>query len=312
MSYYPNYLTDLMRKKLASIASTARLHFSDLLVIPGSRAFFLCRDGTLSRDIPAMLRGKGIETVYVSGYYEGSATPDRIAMLERAIDEPEHVNTDFQPRVINLVFQEWFLRHDTSPRPFLLGLAAFSLVYLLFLKREEFVLFSTGFATMGAEMLVVFSFQVLHGYVYLKIGAIVTAFLAGLLPGAVAGALHRDRTGGKLLAADLMLVLLLVVFYAWIRFLGGPLHTAWFLAYGFLLSFFCGFQFPSATELIGEDRSPAAGCLAADLTGAAIGTLVTGAILIPLMGLQTAAFVLILAKISSNMMLLFRRPSGGL
>ncbi|MFO7784154.1 MAG: hypothetical protein ACQET7_05120 [Thermodesulfobacteriota bacterium] len=309
LEYYPNHLTDLMRKKISSIAGTAGLHFSDVLVIPGTRAFFLCGNGPLSRDIPDILHSKSIETVYISGYYSGNATEDRVAMLESAIHEHEHVNTDFQPTVINLVFLEWFLRHGSSPRPFLLGLAVFTLLYLVFLKREEFVLFSTGFAAMGAEMLVIFSFQVLHGYVYLKIGAIVTAFLAGLLPGAVFGTMLRDRGGGKLLAADLMMVLFLAAFYAWIRFLGGAIHSSWFLAYGFLFSFFCGFQFPSATELIGEDRSPAAGCLAADLTGAAVGTLVVGAILIPLLGLQTAAVVLILVKILSNMVLLSRPRS---
>ncbi len=307
LEYYSNYLTDLMRRKLSSIYNTARLHFQEVLVIPGNRAFFLCRNGPLSRDIPDLLRDKSVETVYVSGYYSGTATPDRFAMLEDALDEREHVNTDFQPRVINLVFQEWFLRYDISPRPFLVGVAVITLIYLLFVKREELVLFTTGFAAMGAEMLVVFSFQVLHGYVYLKIGAIVTAFLSGLLPGAVLGAFHKDRSGRTLLAADLMLLLLLAAFYAWLRFSGGAMHSFWFLAYAFVFSFFCGYQFPSATEMIGEDKSPAAGCLAADLTGAAVGTLVVGAILIPLLGLQTAAMVLILVKVLSCVMLLFTR-----
>ncbi len=306
LDYYPNHLTDLMRRKISSIAGTARLHFSDVLAIPGTRAFFLCRNGPLSRDIPGMLHAKSIETVYISGYYEGDATDERVTMLEAAVHGREHVNTDFQPTVINLVFLEWFLLHGSSPRPFLLGLAVFTLIYLVFLKREEFVLFTTGFAAMGAEMLVIFSFQVLHGYVYLKIGAIVTAFLGGLLPGAIFGAMLRRKGGGKLLASDLVMVLFLAAFYVWIRFFGGTIHASWFLAYGFVFSFFCGFQFPSATELIGEDRSPAAGCLAADLTGAAVGTLVVGAMLIPLLGLQTAAVVLILVKVLSNIALLFR------
>lgn len=305
LAYYPNYLTDLMRRKLSSIHHAARLHFSEVLVIPGNRAFFLCRNGPLSRDIPALLEAKSVETLYVSGYYAGNATPDRFAMLERAVEENEHPNSDFQPRVINIVFQEWFLRHETSPRPFLAGLAAFTLIYLLFARREEFVLFTTGFATMGAEMLVLFSFQVLHGYVYLKIGAIVTAFLAGLLPGSLLGASRREKGRGRLLAADLVLALLLVGFYVWVRFFGGTVHGFWFLAYGFLFSFFCGFQFPVAAGLIGEDKGPAASCLAADLTGAAVGTLVVGAMLIPLLGIQTAAVLLILVKVSSNVMLLF-------
>ena len=311
LDYYPNYLTEVMARKLSSIFHTARLEFRHVMVLPGSRAFFLCRNIPIDADIPERLERKSVPTVYVSGYYRGDVTGDRIAMLQKAVTADEHVNTDFQPKVINLVFREWFTRHGTSPRPFLLGLAVLTAVYLLFMKREEYVLFSTGFATMGAEMLVIFSFQALHGYVYLKIGAIVTAFLAGLLPGALAGTLSRDKGGRGLLAADMVLVICLMAVYAWLRFFGGTIHSAWFLVYGFIFSFFCGFQFPSATDLIGEDKSPAAGCLAADLTGAALGTLVVGAILIPLLGLQTATIILILVKISSNMMILFRREGVG-
>jgi hypothetical protein len=59
--------------------------------------------------------------------------------------------------------------------------------------------------------------------------------------------------------------------------------------------------------MIGEERSPAAGCLAADLGGAAVGTLVTGALLIPLWGMKAAIIFLILIKISSNIIILLEK-----
>lgn len=59
--------------------------------------------------------------------------------------------------------------------------------------------------------------------------------------------------------------------------------------------------------MIGEKKSPAAGCLAADLTGAAVGTLVVGTLLIPLLGIQSAIVFLILIKISSNMIMLLTK-----
>jgi hypothetical protein len=90
----------------------------------------------------------------------------------------------------------------------------------------------------------------------------------------------------------------------------GELHQAYFLAYCFIFSFFCGFQFPVVTGIIGERQSPAAGCLAADLTGAAVGTLATGTLLIPLWGIQSAIIFLILIKISSNMIVLFTKVKG--
>jgi hypothetical protein len=65
-----------------------------------------------------------------------------------------------------------------------------------------------------------------------------------------------------------------------------------------------------AANIIGERQSPAAGCLAADLTGAAVGTVATGTLLIPLWGIQRAIIFLILIKISSNMVVLFSKIKG--
>jgi spermidine synthase len=164
---------------------------------------------------------------------------------------------------------------------------------------------------MGAEMLVLFTFQVMFGYLYLKVGAIITAFLMGLLPGAALGNLRRKGAPRPLVLSDLFILALLLAFYFWITFFETDLHPIYFLAYGFVFSLFCGYQFPLVTALIGEKESPAAGCLAADLTGAAVGTLATGTLLIPLLGIHRAIIFLILVKISSNIILLFMKGRRG-
>ena len=57
--------------------------------------------------------------------------------------------------------------------------------------------------------------------------------------------------------------------------------------------------------MIGEWKNPVSGCLAADLTGAAVGAFAIGAVLIPMWGAQAAIFFLLLIKISSNIITLF-------
>jgi spermidine synthase len=175
------------------------------------------------------------------------------------------------------------------------------------MKKEEYILFSTGLATMGVEMLVVFAFQVIYGYIYLKIGAIITVFLLGLLPGAAFGNLYKDKNMMRLLVSDIFMLCLLLLFFTWVSLFKSELHQAFFLAYCFLFSFLCGFQFPVAASIIGEKTSPAAGCLAADLAGAAVGTLLVGTILIPLWGIHSAIIFLIGVKLSSSMIMLFTR-----
>jgi spermidine synthase len=180
-----------------------------------------------------------------------------------------------------------------------------TVIYVLLMKREEYILFSTGMATMGVEMLVIFAFQVIYGYIYLQIGAIVTAFLLGLLPGAFMGRLWSSENTKKLVASELFLLSLLFLFFIWVAYFRSELHPLYFLAYCFIFSFFCGFQFPVAASIIGEKGSPAAGCLAADLCGAAVGTLATGTILIPFWGIRFAIIFLIAVKISSSVLVLF-------
>ena len=309
LNYSPNYIGEAGREKLSAIFNTAKVHFKNILLLPGEKAYFLCRDGKLNQEVPLLLERKHIQANYIQGNYSGNITEERIKDLRDIIDEHEFINTDFEPRVMNLIFQEWFQKHGTSPKLFvwlILGLAA---VYLFLIRREEYLLFSTGLATMGVEMLIIFTFQVIYGYIYLKIGAIITAFLLGLLPGAIAGKLLMDSNGRSLIFSELLFLFLLILFYIWVSFFKGEPNQYLFLAYGFVYSFFCGFQFPQATEMIGEKNSPVAGCLAADLTGAALGVLLIGGLIIPLWGIQTAVILLVLIKISSGMIMLLKRPS---
>ena len=248
-----------------------------------------------------------IETRYIEGFYHGNVTAERIRQLQESIDRREYINTDFEPRMINITFKEWFFKHGSSPNVFLFIIMIIIILYLISMRREEYILFSTGFTAMGVEMLIVFTFQVIYGYIYLKIGVIITVFLLGLLPGAAMGNFYKGEYTIRLIVSEIVLMCLLLLFFVWISFLKGELHQGYFLAYCFLFSFFCGFQFPVATRIIGEKTSPAAGCLAADLAGAAVGTLVVGTLLIPLWGIGAAVIFLILVKISSSMIILFPR-----
>jgi len=299
-----NYVSDIRALKLATIYNTVKKHFNNVIALPGEEVILLCRDGGVGTDIPAKLKAKGIETAYIEGFYHGNVTAERIDALQRHLSRETSLNEDLEPRLMSLVFREWFQMHATSPRIFLIVLCGLTILYIALIRREEYVLFATGLVTMGVEMLVVFSFQLIYGYIYLKIGAVVTAFLMGLLPGSILANRSRVTPYQGLLRSDMVLLALLLLFMLWISLIRGDPHPTYFLAYCFAFSFFCGYQFPMATRMIGEEHRPAAGCLAADLAGAAVGTFVTGALLIPLWGIKAAIILLILVKISSNMIIL--------
>jgi spermidine synthase len=300
----PTYLSEVRVKKLSSIFNTVKRYFHNVLLIPGQETYFLASDGNLTADIPKKLRKKSIPTSYIDGFYYGNVTKERIKSINESINPDEFINTDFYPRVINIMFKEWFKKYGTSPNWFIATLIGLLVFYVSLIKKEEYLLFSTGFAVMGVEMLILFSFQVIYGYIYLKVGAIITSFLIGLLPGAILGNRWKKRGKDMLIRAEAGMILLLMTYLIWVTLYQSVIPEFVFLLYGFAFSLLCGLQFPVAAEIIGEEKSPAAGLFAADLVGAGAGTLAIGTLLIPLLGIQAAIIALILIKTASTIVIL--------
>ena len=134
-------------------------------------------------------------------------------------------------------------------------------------------------------------------------------FLAGLLPGAWLGNSLSHRGRWVLIATDLLLILLLTVFVLALHLAGDRLPEAFFLAFGFAVSFACGCQFPAVLQLGGGGNPAAARAFSADLVGAACGTLVTSVVLIPWLGLFTATLCLIGLKSASFVLIAASRET---
>jgi spermidine synthase len=162
---------------------------------------------------------------------------------------------------------------------------------------------------MGGEILVIFAFQILFGYIYFQIGLIVTVFLAGLMPGAWLGTRMTDRAVPVLRLADLALIMLMAGLALALSLPGAMLPVWFFLAFGFMVSLTCGFQFPLALHLEGGGQRAVRRFFAADLMGAAAGTLVTSTVLIPYAGLMGTLSALMFLKGTSLFLLGRRRAS---
>jgi spermidine synthase len=299
MQGFDNYLAEQQRQKLSSLYNTVKKYFKHVLLLPGQRVFFLCSDRPIITDIPAALERKGIATDYVSGFYYGNLTRERIERLNKQLDPTTALNIDIDPHLMRLMFSQWFAKFQTSPVAFFLVLGVLTVIYLFRICKEEFVLFSTGFMTMGSEILVVFAFQIYFGYIYLQIGIIITVFLAGLLPGAWLG--NRWQQHGKKILAltDGLLIIFLLLFIIALLSLADRLPVSFFLVFGFVVSLACGFQFPVALYLRGSDSAAAVRTFSADLIGAACGTLITSMVLIPNLGIIWATVGLLSLKLIS-------------
>ena len=303
---YDSYVGGPELEKISSLFRTASMCFKNVLMLPGLRVFFICSDSGLNADIPELLKDRRIYARWVENWFAGNISKERIAGLRQAIDPMAMINTDLKPGLIRIMFQQWFLKFGASPALFASLLVLASLLYVTLTDRRQFVIFSTGAMVMGAETLVIFTFQAFYGYVYFLIGIIITVFLAGLMPGAIIGSRLNEKQCLPLLRySDMALAAVMAFFVLWIKYHGGAHTPAWcFLLFGFLVSVLCGLQFPAALKLQGDTGSSVAGTLSADIVGAGLGALLVSLVLIPYGGFVVAGTGLVFLKILSLAVLL--------
>ncbi len=178
---------------------------------------------------------------------------------------------------------------------------------------------STGACGMALEVLLIFVFQSMYGYVYARIGLIVGLFMLGLLLGALSGrrlalrghritllALMGIETGLLLFACLLPLIMRLA------SCVGIVANAAWA---GEGLIFLCvmgvgwavGGEFPLANAVLHHDGASvsvaAAVTDASDHLGAALGAFVVGVLLLPVLGIAGTGMLLAALKAAMIMSL---------
>ncbi|NIO70257.1 MAG: hypothetical protein GTN71_14840, partial [Anaerolineae bacterium] len=194
------------------------------------------------------------------------------------------------------------------------------------------VIATTGFTGMTADLIIVFAFQTLYGYVYHWIGLLITAFMAGLSLGGLLmtrrlkpGARHLQIR--KCLAPYtplLKLELAIVLYWALLPIALSTLYSriahplVFTSIQGILLflnavaGFLVGSQFPLANRMWlkgREDLRGTAGVLyACDLVGAFLGSIVVSVVLIPVLGILETCLLAATLKLGSLLLVVALRP----
>ncbi len=176
----------------------------------------------------------------------------------------------------------------------------------LVLGLLRFAMAMAGFTAIALELILIFLAQSLFGYVYERLAFIVALFMAGLAAGAFL--VKRFETAEPNVAWSLSVaactlpVLLGMLLPVWLE--AGLVHRAlaeWVL-HGCMVvaGASIGILFPMINRLLrerGDALTEAAGSThAADNIGAALGALLVGLVLIPVLGIGLACFVVALAN----------------
>ncbi len=185
-----------------------------------------------------------------------------------------------------------------------------------------FAIVMTGFSGMTADLVMIFAFQSLYGFVYYWIGLFITAFMVGL---GLAGALMTQQLKkisnrwGVLIKIEFGLVLYWALVPIVLNFLYANSTQPFIFTstQGILLGlnavggFLVGSQFPLASKILeeekGEEKRSIGALYASDLLGAFLGSILVSVVLIPILGILVTCLFVAILKLSSLLLVLALR-----
>jgi spermidine synthase len=241
-----------------------------------------------------------------------------------------HWNALFAPSLRGLFEQ----LERINVRIIILLFVIFLFLYALFRSKQRrffragipLSIITTGFAGMIFDLMLIFTFQSMYGYVFSWIGLLVASFMAGAACGAmlITWVLERIKNCFRLfIKIDLAIICFSLVwpfiFLAVRAYLDNPYVFVFFKMLFLIIACFCGLligsQFPLANRIYlrnGSSISETAGLLyASDLLGGWFGGIVGAVVLLPVLGLTGTCITVGLLKLTS-FIVLTTQPRGHL
>jgi spermidine synthase len=349
------YMSAGIRHLNASLHDALTQAFPHVHVIPGEVNLWLASPGLDLASVPVpVLEGRWDERnvparLVSADHIRYKLRPDRLRWFWDSLQasDPVKHNEDLHPSGLLYGLLYWSELFSPSLSGYLTSLTRLSLPHFigpvlalillvavirtrrLSLVTVPFAIGTTGFAGMTFDLVVIFAFQTLYGYVYQQIGLLITAFMAGLSLGgwwmarwlgSTEPAEVRANTAGSgqpvvlrpvLLKLEVAIAIYLAAFPLALAFLHAwapePAEVAWvqmaLLGLNGVAGLLIGLEFPVANALympatrgVGET----AGLLyAADLVGACLGALAVSVALLPALGILETCALLVVLKLGS-------------
>jgi len=343
-----NYIGGELSDFLNSIYLSLEKVFDDIVLVPGDTMYFLASKGSgiLTGDhkkLVERLQRRGVNTEFVREYYLFSKlSAERVEYADNAVrkNRDVRINTDFNPVSYFYAMAFWGTHFDmTAFQGFLRSItpeniwiaATFLCLLILFFgmvnrgatkrRRVLMAVMTTGFAEIVFQISVIIAFQVIYGFVFYKIGVIMSSFMAGLAAGSwymykKMRHIKDDKRYFNVLQAGICIYPLIIPFcFLWLSKSGSG--TVSWLGSNIIFPFLPvvsgmigGMQFPLANKIyLGNDENAghSAGIsYGLDLMGACAGSLLASTVMIPVLGIFGACFLAALLNVSVLSVLLLR------
>jgi len=328
-----NYVSQELGLYLSSLYRTLKLNFAEVIVLPGSNNVFLAsnRQGILFESwqkLVERLKERKISTKFINeNFLPDRLSSMRIEYLKNAItSETSRINYDLKP--ISYFYNTilWSKQFKSVEKPVFLFLSkikpfwficVIALIFVLgfsacFISRSRLpnlalsAIFIAGFTSIFLEIIIVLSFQIFYGYIYSKIGLILTLFMLGLAFGAflIQKRTNRKRTHFKNLILIQFFQVILVSFLLFLVLYFYKISPPEFLVECLLLlvitlsGIIGGMEFTLANHLFIEKKTTtkAGTGYSVDLFGSSLSSILASAILIPLLGIPTTLILILVTN----------------
>ncbi|MCK4760698.1 MAG: hypothetical protein KAW12_00765 [Candidatus Aminicenantes bacterium] len=351
-----NYLTGLVGEYAACLYQTAAAVFPEMVVAPGSHNFvFAGRGKSVISDDPEILSRRyaetGVQPQKLGGIFYSLYPEEKTKFVKEALknNHGAGINRDEQPTA-NFYFSKiigWYAGTDITgilnffekvQLSHLLYCAAFlfllRLLYIIILRLRAkqdgadyafrvlkfhtlLAVFCCGLAGLSLELILLYTFQVMFGYVYHMIGFIIALFMFGLPLGAAFANFLPARKKFSSQTAVIKLMIFSQLFLAAVALLVGRLSkipgnrglTGQIVIFllTILVGFIVGKIFPLSLHIILNKKEKTGGTAgkinAFDHLGAAVGALFLGTLFLPLLGAAGVCLLTAVFLLSSSLLL---------
>jgi spermidine synthase len=292
-----NYLSTDQKQLEAAVYNTLINAFHNVKLIPGERDYYIASDSVLSDSISRLCLRYNFDNTFVNPYYiDDSSIRERSRIILAGIQYLKHPDTDEKPYPV-FYHTLQFLSHFGSHVFLLLIFPLLIMVLPVFRIRSlSGSIYITGFTAASVEILIIFSMQVIFGYVYAAIGLIISVFMLGLAIGAILAGRNHMVLNHLSMAQLLFIIYMLAFLLFWSTIDKSKSPTLVLISFFILTlvpSMLTGFIYVAVTRLTpGSVKESAPGNYAFDLLGSALGIFVFSVFILPLTGMKIACAIL--------------------
>ncbi len=321
-----DFISPDMAFSLASVRATLRSAFPSVALLPGIEVRFLAStepgrfDSLTWERMESNRAAFGIETAYVRDYFlRYTMSPERMAFLRESLNQsrPPEINTDTRP---SGYFRRTLLQGSLDRSRITRGLDALSqegrlpllmggVTVLLLLPglipgrgaRQRTVtsaVLAAGLTQISLQVLAILAYQSFFGFLYSRIALLTGSYMAGLAAGGLHGVRQVERAVPSMSRLAMVQggIALIAAFWRAVLLLGdhglsrGIAMETGFILLTALTGLLGGWLFPIADSLYRQSRTVAGigAVYGLDMAGAAVGAILTAALVIPVLGMYPA------------------------